>query len=215
MNVSQAHVSRSEFLMAGGALALAALLREGPATSGRGFVAGDLPVRAQTGVVLELPPAVRTRNWGGGSCVHASTVNLLKQMGQQELAEWWRKNYSGGEYDSRLVARLEAAGLKYAWISDPRGKDSDGDGLTDGEEFFHWCQRTSRGAGIFFKPSHAINFAGMNDTHVLVLDNNAVDYPERVGHYEQYSHADFFRRWRGYGGFAWTLIYDPLPGGPQ
>ncbi len=126
-------------------------------------------------------------------------------MGQHELAEWWRKNYSGGEYDTRLVARLEAAGLKYAYISDSRGTGA-------GEQFFYWCQRTGRGAGIFYKPSHSINFAGMDEQYVYMLDNNATNYPERVGYYERATHADFFRRWRGFGGFAWTLIYDPIPG---
>jgi len=211
------------FLAAGALLVLASLAHTPKCLDGHCPVenlsslprTGDMPVRAHTGIVLELPPAVRTRNWGGGSCVHASNVNLLKQMGQQELADWWRKNYSGGEYDTRLVSRLEAAGLKYAWISDSRSHDSDGDGTADGEEFFYWCMRTGRGAGIFYKPSHSINFAGMDEQYVYLLDNNATDYPERVGYYERVPRADFFRRWRSYGGFAWTLIYDPLPGGPQ
>ena len=50
--------------------------------------APDLPIKAYTGVVLDLPPEMRTKNWGGGSCVHASTVNLLKWMGQHEMADW-------------------------------------------------------------------------------------------------------------------------------
>jgi hypothetical protein len=215
-------ITRTEFLAAAGAMALAALSRSrGVPCSGSDCPidqvaqlprAGELPVRAKTGVVLELPPEVRTRNWGGGSCVHASNVNLLKQMGQHELAEWWRRNYSGGEYDTRLVSRLEAAGLRYAYISDRSGRDSDGDGTNDGEEFLFWCQRTGRGAGIFYKPSHSINFAGQDEQYVYLLDNNATTYPERVGYYERAGHADFFRRWRGFGGFAWTLIYDPIPG---
>lgn len=170
------------------------------------------PPDSYFGVVLDLPPEMRTKNWGGGSCVHASTVNLLKWMGQFEMAEWWRANYSGGEYDSRLIQRMEAAGLKYAWSRDP--------------SFFNWCARTRRGAGIFYKPSHAINFVGITsptpenfgqypDREVFnLLDNNATGYPEQHGHYELVMRREFEERWRGYGSFAWTLIYDPPAGIP-
>lgn len=175
--------------------------------------APDLPVRAYTGVVLELPPELRTKNWGGGSCVHASTVNLLIWMGLYDLAAWWRENYSGGEYDTRLIARMEAAGLKYAFSYDD-------------PTFFDWCTRTRRGAGIFYKPSHSINFVGIlyspgiqpglyKDREVVnLLDNNHTDYPEKYGHYEMVVRSTFEQKWMGYGGFAWTLIYDPQPGNP-
>ena len=56
-----------------------------------------------TGVVLDLPQELRQKNWGGGSCVHASNVNLLRHVGLDELADWWRSNYSGGEYGSRIA----------------------------------------------------------------------------------------------------------------
>lgn len=157
-------------------------------------------VQAYTGVVLDLPPELRTRNWGGGSCVHASTVTLLKWMGQFEMAEWWRNNYSGGENDTRLISRMEAAGLKYAWSSDP--------------SFFDWCTRTRRGAGIFYKPSHSINFVGKDTQNAYLLDNNAVNYPESNGQYETVEWNSFVSRWKGFGAFAWSLIYDPWPGTP-
>jgi len=159
------------------------------------------PVRAYTGVVLDLPPAARTKNWGGGSCVHASTVNLLLWMGMPEMAKWWRNNYSGGEYDSRLVQRMEAAKLKFAYVHDD-------------PNFFAWCTRTRRGAGIFYKPAHSINFVGMANNTAYMLDNNATGYPESHGQYESEDWETFVRKWRGYGGFAWTLIYDPPPGDP-
>lgn len=84
--------------------------------------ATDMPRGATSGVVLEL----RTRNWGGGSCVHASNVNLLKHLGQFEMADWWRKTYIGGEYDSRLISRPENAGLRYAFTHSEGASD---DGL--------------------------------------------------------------------------------------
>lgn len=170
----------------------------------------DLPVGAYTGVVLDLPYEMRTKNWGGGSCVHASNVNLLKWMGLHEMAEWWRNNYSGGEYDGRLIKRMEAAGLKYAYAYDD-------------PNFFYWCTRTRRGAGIFYKPSHSINFVGMSYPNpnynnytgaAYLLDNNYTSYPEVHGHYEIVEWNRFIQQWRGFGGFAWTLIYDPPPGEP-
>lgn len=155
-----------------------------------------------TGVVLDLPYEYRTKNWGGGSCVHATTVNLLKWMGQDELAIWWRNNYSGGEYDDRLIKRMEAANLKYAYIH-AREK-----GAAAGRNFLEWCSRTRRGAGIFYKPNHAINYIGQDATYVYLLDNNATKI------YEPVPVSTFYSNWMGFGGFAWTLVYNPPPHEP-
>lgn len=165
-------------------------------------------------IAMDLPPEVRTKNWGGGSCVHASNVNLLYQMDMLEEAIWWRKNYSGGEYDTRLIKRLESANLSYAYINDENGVDRDRNGITDGEDFLNYCVRTGRGAGIFYKPSHSINAVGMDDRYVYLLDNNNTTYPEANGHYERVNRKDFFPKWRSYGGFAWTLIHQPVPRRP-
>jgi hypothetical protein len=162
----------------------------------------------QSGVVLDLPPEYRTKNWGGGSCVHASTVTLLRWMGQDELADWWRKNYSGGEYDDRLIKRMEAAGLRYAYI---HGRNS---GMDAGVQFLEYCTRTRRGAGIFYKPAHAINYVGSDAERVYLLDNNATGYPEKNGTYENVERGAFYRNWDSYGAFAWTLIYNPPPHRP-
>lgn len=154
-------------------------------------------------VSLDLPPALRTKNWGGGSCVHASTKNLFIWTNQYEMAEWWSKTYSGGEYADRLIRRLEAAGVRYAYT-------------TKGDfEFLRWCAATRRGAGIFYKPNHAINFVGMNDQVVWLLDNNATGYPEQHGSYEEVPIEKFKANWRYYGGFAWTLVYNPAPPNPR
>ncbi len=176
------------------------------------IAASQVPDGTYIGVVLDLPYELRTRNWGGGSCVHASNVNLLKHQGLVELADWWRKNYSGGEYDDRLIKRLEAANVRYAYAHG--GRDADGNGRDDGEEFIEWCIRTHRGAGIFYKPNHSINIVGLDEDYAYLLDNNYTDYPERNGHYERVPREEFFRRWHGYGGFAWTLVYDPAPPAP-
>lgn len=182
----------------------------GEAGRPRGY--SDFPRGAEV-VVLELPPELRTKNWGGGSCVHASNVNILIHQGQFEMADWWRKTYSGGEYDSRLVDRLEKAGLRYAFAHG--GKDADRNGRDDGEEFLEWCIRTRRGAGIFYKTAHSINLVDIRNGEAKLLDNNAVNYPEQKGKYETVPLAEFYRKWHGYGGFGWTLVYDPAPSVPE
>ena len=163
----------------------------------------DCPRGTQAGVVMDLPPALREPNWGGGSCVHASTVMVLRWQGQHDMADWWRANYIGGEYSDRLIKRMEAANLRYAYT-------------VDGDfEFIRWCMRTRRGCGIFYKPNHAICAIGMDERYVYLLDNNDVTRPERDGTHERVEINDFIRRWRGYGGFAWTVVYTPSPPDPS
>ena len=154
------------------------------------------PVGA-TAVAMDIPPSLRTENWGGGSCVHASTVSLLRWQGQHEMAEWWRANYIGGEYSDRLIKRMEAANLRYAYTLDADMR------------FLEWCVRTGRGAGLFYKPNHAINLVGLDAEYAYLLDNNDVSRPERTGEWERVPRSEFERRWRGYGGFGWTLVYQP------
>lgn len=144
-------------------------------------------------VQMDIPNNMRMQNWGGGSCVHASTYHLLKWQGKHELADWWRKTYSGGEHSSRLSQRLESANLKYAVTVN---------GDTD---FLWWCMRTRRGAGITYWPNHAVNLVGLNTTNASILDNN------RIGSYITVPTNDFIPNWKGYGGWAWTLVYDPPP----
>jgi hypothetical protein len=172
----------------------------------------DVPSGTYLGVVLDLPYEFRTRNWGGGSCVHASNVTLLRYMGLFELADWWRRTYSGGEYDDRLVQRLEKSGVRYAFAHG--GQDNNRDGRDDGEQFIEWCVRTRRGCGIFYKPVHSINLIGLDAQFAYLLDNNATDYPERVGHPERVERKAFFRNWHGFGGFAWTIVVNPPPPQP-
>lgn len=159
--------------------------------------AAQPPAGTPDGIVMDLPPALRSPNWGGGSCVHASTVSLLRWQGQHEMADWWRRQYSGGEYADRLVKRMEAAGLRYAYTH------------TGDLNFVEWSIRTGRGCGIFYKPRHAINLVGLDDQHAYLLDNN------NTATWETVPRATFERRWREFGGIAWTLVYDPPPPLPR
>lgn len=164
---------------------------------------GTPPAGTPEGVVMDLPAALRQPNWGGGSCVHASTVSLLRWQGHAEMAAWWRSQYSGGETADRLIKRMDAAGLRYAYTAQ-------GD-----IRFLEWACRTGRGAGLFYKPNHAINLVGLDDRYAYLLDNNDIHRPERHGVWERVPRAEFEERWRGYGGFAWTLVYTPPPPVPR
>lgn len=143
---------------------------------------------------MNLPPELRRRNRDGGSCVHVSTEMLMEWQGQHELADWWASQYKGGENSSRLHKRLEAAGVRYAYTI------GGGD-----REFLEWAIRTRRGAGITYWPNHAVCLVGLDESTAYVLDNNRVDRIIEI------PREEFFRRWRGYGGWAWTIVYDPPP----
>lgn len=151
------------------------------------------PFRAPAAPVVDLPQALRVSNWGGGSCVHASTVHLLHWQGQHPLADWWRHHYQGGEYATRLHQRLDAARLRYAFT------------VNGDVAFLEWALRTRRGAGITYFPGHAVNLVHLDETHAGLLDNN------RIHEIIWIPRDEFVRRWQGYGGWAWTLVYDPPP----
>lgn len=165
-----------------------------PSQVSRFAVAAESPDRRYAeSPIMDLPQAMRQRNWGGGSCVHASTVHLLRWQGLHELAEWWRKTYAGGEYAGRLHDRLDKAGLRYAYTTS-------GDAA-----FLEWCLRTRRGAGITYWPAHAVNLVHLDERQAGILDNNRIDRIIWV------PRDEFIRRWKGYGGWAWTVVYTPSP----
>jgi hypothetical protein len=146
---------------------------------------------------MDLPLGLRQHNWGGGSCVHASTVMCLRWQQQFAWADYWRANYSGGESLGGLTEKLDANGLRYAFTDagDPA--------------FLDWATRTRRGAVIFYFPNHSICFVGHHRTaagdQTWLLDNNREDHFLRVPWNE------FVKNWKGYGGVALTPIYVPPP----
>lgn len=157
---------------------------------------GNCPYQAVAPV--DLPLELRERNYKGGSCVHASTVMILRWQGCEELAAWWRETYAHGESETGLIRKAEKAGLHYAYTSD-------GD-----EAFLDWCSSTRRGAVIFYKPSHSICFFGWtaDGRQAVLLDNN------RIKEHELVDRETFIHRWRGFGGFAFTPVYSPAPPRP-
>jgi len=145
---------------------------------------------------VDLPEALREWNYAGGSCVHASMVTVLRNQGMIDLAAWWRRSYAYGETFTGFVRKSEAAGLRYAYT------------FMGDAAFLDWCSRTRRGAVIFYKPAHAITFAGYVDGNAVLIDNNHPHRPEYV------ERGRFLQLWRGYGGMALTPVHSPNPPRP-
>ncbi|HUY88905.1 MAG TPA: hypothetical protein VMV10_09240 [Pirellulales bacterium] len=141
--------------------------------------------------VVNLPLHARCRNYAGGSCVIASTVSLFRWQGRDDLADLFRRAYSGGQSASSLHAKLEARGVRYAYTTS-------GDAA-----FLDWACRTRRGAGVTFFANHFICLVHLDAERAILLDNN------RIGQYLALPRDEFLRRWRGYGGWATTPVYSP------
>lgn len=145
---------------------------------------------------VDLPVELRCANYAGGSCTHASLISLLRWQGLDEVADYWRRHYSGGAYVTDLAAIAEPWGLRYAYT-------------TDGDaEFLAWCSRTRRGAAIYYYTNHSVTFAGYRDGEAVLLDNN------RTGRLIRIPKETFLANWRSYGGGALTVVYSPSPPRP-
>ena len=153
--------------------------------------------RGQARPAVDLPYELRKKNWGGGSCVHASTITLLRWLafgaGDPEmnwLAEHWP--YSGGEYSSRHRERIEKAGLRYVMTVD-------GD-----TELLKWAILTRRGCAIAHD-GHCYNVVGYDDAtgEVITLDNN------HTQRYDYTAWSEKVRQWQRGGGWAFAFVYDP------
>jgi len=153
------------------------------------------PIRST--ISVNIPVELREANYARGSCVHASLETTLRHQGRYDLARWWRESYRGGEDAGGLEAKMERAGLR--WASTTAGDP----------EFLEWVSRTRRSAVIFYKPNHAVTFVEFSrrlgkDT-AKIIDNN------HPGRYEHIEKKRFLRGWRGYGGFAATVVGTPPP----
>lgn len=170
-------------------------------SKGEGEAQDDCPDGTCPAVVVEsladVPPQLRQPNYspyGSGSCVHASTVTILRWLGEFELAEWWRTQYHSGEYATRLIQRLELADLNYAYVDD------------GSVEFLEWAARNRRVIGIFYFPKHAVNLVNIDSEYAYLLDNNRPDDIIRV------PRDEFITNWQTlYGGFAWTILNGKQP----
>ena len=141
--------------------------------------------------VMNLPLEARCRNYGGVSCVCASTISLLRWQCRDELAAALRTVCVGGQSAGSLHAHLEHLGVRYAFT-------------TSGDvTFLEWAIRTRRGCGITYYPAHYVNLVDLTDDHATLLDNN------RVVQYLTVPRDEFIRQWRSYGGWATAVVYAP------
>lgn len=173
--------------------------------SGGGCPGGTCPDAASApGWLAEVPPvdlpgALRQANYGGGSCMHASLISVLRWQGRDDLAERWRRSYSGAAGVWDLAEIAEWLDLDYAWTT--RGDAA----------FLEWCSHTRRGAAIHYKPGHAVTFFGFVSRNgvefAVICDNN---HPGRLEWIEK---RRFIESWRGYGGFALSIV--GTPGNPR
>lgn len=156
---------------------------------------GVQPIGVQPEIpVVNLPMEMRQRNWGGGSCVFATTVMQFRWIGRDEDAEYIRKNYSGGQGWYGLSQKLDALGARFAYV-------------TDGDiSFLEWACRTRRGAGIEYFGAHYVLLVHLDSSKAGILDNNHTDQIIWV------DRKEFEHRWKNwYHGWATALIYEPPP----
>jgi len=149
--------------------------------------------------VAHLPDALHERNWpdrgGSGSCVHASTLFVMRWQGAYEVADWWRRNYAGGETAQSITNYYKQNNLPFACT------------LNGDPAFLVWVTQTRRAAIVWWKPYHCCAFVGVSviggREYAIIQDNN------RPGTFEQTPLNEFIQKWRGYGGFACTLLMSP------
>ncbi len=148
-----------------------------------------------------LPRSLRQENWlsrGEGSCVHASTISMLNWCSNYQLAQQWRYKYGGGEYESSILAKYDANGLRHQYTR------------TGSPEFLEWVSSQRRAAIIWYFPNHCVTFAGFGRDSAggevaYLLDNN------RPNQFLRIPKDKFLQSWLGYGGFAATVLLEPPP----
>lgn len=167
---------------------------------------GKYTLRAKT--LADIPPEWRQSNWGTGSCVHATTVSLLRWQGLYDIADEWRRTYSGGEATAQEphTAKMEHFGLKYVVTVD-------GD-----DEMLEWAVATRRGAGVTYPRGHCVALVGKEvqiptDSSygsnpkicAVIIDNNHIQHRDYVPW-----HA-FLDGWRNAGGKAFAFTSGKVP----
>jgi hypothetical protein len=141
---------------------------------------------------VNIPLALREQNWGGGSCVWASTIPLLRWQGRYDLADEVRKTYSGGEYPEDHNAKMDKLGIKYAYT-------------TKGDVgFLEWALRTRRGAGVtVMGGAHMVDLVALDNKYACLLDNNHIDK------FLWIPRETFLAEWKSSYGWAVTPVYSP------
>jgi len=169
-------------------------------------VAAVLAAPPGSEILIDVPPECRQPNWEfneQGSCVNASVITLLRARGHDQIADWWRENHGGSETSTSILAKLDAAGIKYAVT---RGGDV---GLLE------YASRNRLGAVLFYTNRrrypvgyHAVNLVDFNDSFAVLVDNN------RPLEFDTIPRDQFIAEWLADSGFALVLLYPPPPPWP-
>jgi hypothetical protein len=157
----------------------------------------------------DVPEELRQQNWGiEGSCTHASIVSALRYHGQEEMADWWRVKYRGGETVYGAAWKLTQAGVPFTYT------------ITGDMEWLEWAVRNRMCVILFHVPHyHCVNLVDMTDTTVTLLDNNT---PDRYITISRQRFYDIWM-WRGYldtpskgsAGWAIAICLPPPPPWPD
>lgn len=157
---------------------------------------------ARAQAMADIPQEWRKSNWGGGSCVHATTISLLRWQGLFEIAAEYNSRYSGGEATAQSphTAKMDAMGLKYVVTN---GNDSDFDEFTD------WALSTRRGFGVTYPRGHCVACIGRvtldGCDYAVILDNN------HTSKLDYHPYSQWIQTCKGLGGHAFAFTSGKIP----
>jgi hypothetical protein len=151
---------------------------------------------------INVPLADRQANWIGsqreGSCTWATMVSLLRWQGRYRTADWIRSHYGDGEWPEDYAAKLDKAGVRYAYV-------------TNGDvTFLEVACRTRRGCGItVMGGAHFVALVHLDEKWAAILDNNS------LSKFKWVPRATLIAEWKASHGWAVTPIYTPAAPLPQ
>jgi len=148
---------------------------------------------------VNLGQILRQSNWIGskreGSCVHATMVMLFRWQGREDLATKWLETYENAEWATKLAAKLDKEGVRYAYTWNERDVS-----------FLEWACQTRRGCGVTVKGgAHMILLVHLDANRAGFIDNNA------IGEIQWRSREAFLKEWRDSYSWAVTPVYTPPP----
>lgn len=144
--------------------------------------------------LADLAPSLRQRNLDS-SCVHATTVDLLRWLGMYDEADQWYANYRGGESPGPHRAKLDASGLKYVMT-------------TDGDEsVLEYAVSSRRGAGVTWGGAHCVALIGRERDQAVLMGNG----PRAMTEYHRLPWSQFLSDWRNCGGWAFVILSGEVP----
>lgn len=141
---------------------------------------------------INIPFVMRQSNWGGGSCVHANLVSLLRWQERSGEADYWRKAHSGSEWPEDMATKLDYEGIRYAYV-------------TNGDiNFLEWACRTRRGCGITVMGGiHMVTLVHLDKKWAAILDNN------NIKKFKWIPRETLVTEWKASNGWAITPVYSP------